>query len=223
MNRFIPIALATALGLVATAAWGAGDIELGKAKSFTCAVCHGVDGKRELPMLQGGVARLAGMEPKTFIDGMNAYRSGRRFHPLMQFFVLPTTDKDLEDLAAYYASQGVPLYQRLGGKDAINAVVRDLLANGAQDARLKPRLAGMDAAKCERQLTDLLCEATGGPCKYSGRDMKTAHAGRNVSETEWQAFAENLTRTFDRFNVPARERSELLAMLVPMKTDIVGR
>lgn len=223
MNQFIRIGIAAALGLVATAAWGQGDPQLGQAKSFTCAVCHGIDGKREIPMLMGGVSRLAGMDRQKFIDGMKAYRNGQRFHPLMQFFVLPTTDKDVEDLAAYYSGLKDPLYQRLGGKDAINAVVRDLLANGIQDPRLKPRMAGMDAAKCERQLTDLLCEATGGPCKYTGRDMKTAHAGRGVTETEWQAFAENLTRTFDRFNVPARERGELLGLIGPMKADIVGR
>ncbi len=223
MNRFIPIALATALGIVATAAWGAGNVEMGRAKSYGCSVCHGADGKRELPLLQGGVSKLAGMEPRKFTEGIHAYRLGQRFHPLMQFFVVPMTDRDIADLAAYYASLQDPLYQRLGGKEAINAVVRDLLANGIQDPRLTPRLSRMDAAKCERLLTDLLCEATGGPCKYTGRDMKTAHTGWNVTETEWTAFTENLGKTFDRFNVPARERGELANMLLPMKGDIVGR
>jgi hemoglobin len=83
-------------------------------------------------------------------------------------------------------------------------------------------MSKMDAAKCERQLTDMLCEATGGPCKYVGRDIKTAHQGANVTETEWQAFAENLGKTFDRFNVPAQERQELLGLIGPMKADIVG-
>lgn len=223
MNHFIPLALITALGLMGGPVWGAGDIELGRAKSFSCSVCHGPDGKRELPLLQGGVSKLAGMGPRQFADGVKAYRQGQRFHPLMQFFVMPISDKDVEDLAAYYGSLKEPLYQRLGGKEAINAVVKDLLANGIQDARLKPRLSGMDAAKCERQLTDMLCEATGGPCKYTGRDMKTAHTGRKVTEIEWTAFTENLAKTFDRFNVPARERGELVNMLLPMKGDIVGR
>jgi hemoglobin len=141
---------------------------------------------------------------------------------MMQFFVLPVTDKDMEDLAAYYASLGPSLYQRLGGKEAINMVVKDLLANGMADTRLNPRMSKMDGAKCERQLTDLLCQATGGPCKYNGRDMKTAHTGAKVTELEWQAFSENLLKTFDRFNVPARERNDLLQLVVPMKADIVG-
>lgn len=52
--------------------------------------------------------------------------------------------------------------------------------------------------------------------------MKTAHTGAKVTETEWQAFAENLMKTFNRFNVPERERNDLLQMLLPMKGDIVG-
>lgn len=223
MNRLIPIAIATGFALIAGTAWGAGDVALGRAKSFSCSVCHGPDGKRELTLIQGGVSKLAGMGPRQFTDAVKAYRQGQRFHPLMQFFVVPMTERDLDDLAAYYGSLKEPLYQRLGGKEAINAVVKDLLANGIVDPRLKPRLSGLDGAKCERQLTDLLCEATGGPCKYTGRDMKTAHTGWKVTETEWQAFVDNLGKTFDRFNVPAGERGELASMLMPMKGDIVGR
>lgn len=163
------------------------------------------------------------MDPAQFVAAMKAYRNAQRFHPLMQFFVLPASDKDLEDLAAYYASLGPNLYERLGGKETINAVVKDLLATGLADPRLNPRLSKLDGAKCERQLTDLLCQATGGPCVYTGRDMKTAHTGLNVTETEWQALAEDLGKTFDRFNVPARERGELLQLIGPMKVDIVGR
>ena len=167
---------------------------------------------------------LADLSASKVISALKAYRSGQRFHPMMQFFVIPMSEQDMEDIGAYYASVGVGpnLYERLGGKEAINAVVKDLLANGMADARLKPRLSGMDGARCERQLTDLLCQATGGPCKYTGRDMKTAHVGARVTETEWQAFAENLVKTFDRFNVPERERGELMQLVGPMKADIVG-
>jgi hemoglobin len=187
-----------------------------------CGTCHGTDGKREIPMITGGMARLDGMDQQKFANAMKAYKYGQRFHPMMQFFVMPVNDQDIEDLAAFYATQGPSLYQRLGGKEAINMVVKDLLANGMADARLNPRLSKMDGARCERQLTDLLCQATGGPCKYNGRDMKTAHTGAKVTETEWQAFAENLMKTFNRFNVPERERNDLLQMLLPMKADIVG-
>lgn len=222
MNRLISLGLAALLLVIGGAAGAAGDAELGRGKAFACTTCHGSDGKREIPMLMGGTSKLAGMDAQKFIAGIKAYRYGQRFHPLMQFFVVTMTDKDMEDLAAYYASLKPTLFQRLGGKEAINAVVKDLLANGLLDPRLHPRMSGMDAAKCERQLTDLLCEATGGPCKYTGRDMKTAHAGAKVTELEWQGFAETLMKTFDRFNVPAQERSDLLNLVVPMKADIVG-
>lgn len=222
MKRFLTLGLAVALGLTALNAQGAGNVEMGKAKAAYCATCHGEDGKRDLPLITGGLSRLAGMEPAKFVRSLKDYREGRRFHPMMQFFVIPLAEKDMEDMAAWYASLGPNLYERLGGREAINAVVKDLLANGMADPRLHPRLSKMNAAKCERMLTDQLCEATGGPCKYTGRDMKTAHAGKNVTEIEWQGFAENLMKTFDRFNVPARERNELLGLIVPMKADIVG-
>jgi hemoglobin len=222
MNKLLLTCLAGVLGVASLPALSAGNVELGRAKSLYCATCHGADGKREILLLTGGTARLEGMDPQKFINAMKAYRNGQRFHPMMQFFVLPVTDKDMEDLAAYYASLGPNLYQRLGGKEAINMVVKDLLASNMADPRLNPRMSRMDGARCERQLTDLLCQATGGPCKYNGRDIKTAHTGAKVTELEWQAFSENLLKTFDRFNVPARERNELLQLVVPMKADIVG-
>lgn len=104
MHRFLAIALAAALGLAATAAWGTDHIAMGRAKSFGCSVCHGIDGKKELPLEKGGVTRLAGMDPQQFKTSVQAYRLNARFHPLMQFFVIPMTDLDVADLAAYYAS-----------------------------------------------------------------------------------------------------------------------
>jgi hemoglobin len=222
MSRLLLSILAGVLGIASVPVYSAGNAELGRTKSMFCGTCHGTDGKREIPMITGGMARLDGMDQQKFANAMKAYKYGQRFHPMMQFFVMPVNDQDIEDLAAFYATQGPSLYQRLGGKEAINMVVKDLLANGMADARLNPRLSKMDGARCERQLTDLLCQATGGPCKYNGRDMKTAHTGAKVTETEWQAFAENLMKTFNRFNVPERERNDLLQMLLPMKADIVG-
>ncbi len=222
MKRLSSISLAILLGFASMPALAVGDVALGQAKAVYCTSCHGADGKRDTPLLLGGSSHLAGMDPAKFVAALKAYRYGQRFHPMMQFFVIPLAEQDMEDMAAYYVGLGPNLYERLGGTDAINAVVKDLLAGGMADPRLKPRMSKMDGAKCEAKLTTLLCEATGGPCKYTGRDMKTAHAGKNVTETEWQAFAENLGKTFDRFNVPARERGELLQLIGPMKADIVG-
>ena len=222
MKQLSRITVGIFLSLASLPVLAAGDIVLGQAKAVYCTSCHGVDGKRDIPQMTGGTSHIAGMDPAKFVGALKAYRYGQRFHPMMQFFVIPLNEKDMEDLAAYYASLGPSLYERLGGTEAINAVVKDLLAGGMADPRLKPRLSKMDGAKCEAKLTTLLCEVTGGPCKYTGRDMKTAHAGKNVTETEWQSFAENLGKTFDRFNVPARERGELMEIIGPLKGDIVG-
>lgn len=222
MNRLMKTCLAVALGFLTLQAHAAGNVDLGKAKAVYCASCHGANGENVLPLLTGGSSKLAGMAPDRFVAALKSYRFGQRFHPMMQFFVMPMQEQDMQDMAAFYASLGPSLYQRLGGKEAINAVVKDLLTTSMQDGRLRPRLSKLNPARCEALLTDLLCEATGGPCKYTGRDMKTAHTGHKVTEAEWQGFAESLMKVFDRFNVPAREREDLLKLILPMKADIVG-
>lgn len=68
-----------------------------------------------------------------------------------------------------------------------------------------------------------MCQATGGPCVYIGRDMKTAHKGLGISESDWQVTVRHLTATFDKFKVPERERTEVLALLASLKGDIVEK
>ena len=69
--------------------------------------------------------------------------------------------------------------------------------------------------------TELVCEATGGPCKYSGRDMKNTHAGMRISETEFNIVAGHLAATLKKFKVPKQESKELLAIIGSLKKDIV--
>jgi hemoglobin len=68
---------------------------------------------------------------------------------------------------------------------------------------------------------DFLCKATGGPCLYFGRDMKTAHAGSGITEADWQASVKDLTATLDKFKVPAREKQEVLDAISGLKPGIV--
>ena len=70
-------------------------------------------------------------------------------------------------------------------------------------------------------LVDQVCEAAGGPCTYSGRDMTETHKGMGVTTGEFDALVEDLVSTLSRFSVPAAEQAELLGLLGPMKTDIV--
>ena len=113
------------------------------------------------------------------------------------------------------------LYDRLGGREAITAVVDQFVANVAADARINGRFATTDIPKLKRHLVDQVCMATGGPCTYTGRDMKAAHAGMKITNADFDALVEDLIGALHKFNVPEREQKELLALLGPMKKDIV--
>jgi cytochrome c553 len=108
MKRSSVWMMAAMVSAFSTAALADGNPAAGKDKSITCSFCHGVNGEREIPLLQGGMSRLEGMDEHKLLDALMAYRYGRRLHPMMQFFVLPFSDKDLEDIAAYYSSLKVP-------------------------------------------------------------------------------------------------------------------
>lgn len=115
------------------------------------------------------------------------------------------------------------LYDRLGGKEAITAVVDALSANVAADARVNQRFANANIKRFKAQMVELLCEASSGPCKYKGMDMKTVHAGMKISEAEFMAVAENAAKTLDSFKVPAAEKAEVMNLLASMMGDIVNR
>jgi hemoglobin len=122
------------------------------------------------------------------------------------------------------APAGGKLYDRLGGKDAIAGVVKEFVENQvAKDARINAFFANADIAGLEAKLTDQICAATGGPCEYKGKDMKTAHAGMGVKESDFNALVEDLVKALDKFKVPEKEKSELLGALAGMKGDIVTK
>src|SRR6266403_5110143 len=116
------------------------------------------------------------------------------------------------------------LYERLGGYDAISAVVNDLLPRVQAD----PQLARFwqhrsdDGLKREKQLlVDFLCSCAGGPLYYTGRDMKTSHKGMKISESDWSAFLGHLNATLQAFQVPQPERDEVVAFIQSTKADMV--
>ena len=116
------------------------------------------------------------------------------------------------------------LYQRLGGYDALAAVTDDFIGRMATDPKLARFFAGhsKDSLTRIRQLVvDQLCAATGGPCAYIGRDMKSSHAGMGITEEDWNAAAAHLVATLEKFQVPAAEREEVLALVSSLKGDIV--
>lgn len=116
-----------------------------------------------------------------------------------------------------------PLYDRLGGVDAIKAVVHDFLGNVAADARINARFLDTDIPKLEDHLVNQICQATGGPCTYTGRSMREVHTGMSITEAEWGALVEDLDRSLDTFKVPQPEQDELIRALAGMHGDVVGR
>ena len=119
--------------------------------------------------------------------------------------------------------QSASLYQRLGEKPAITAVVDDFVARVAADTRINGRFANANIPRLKTNLVDQICAASGGPCLYTGRDMRTAHAGMGISNADFDALVGDLVATLNKFKVPDREKNELLSVLGPMKKDIVER
>ena len=118
------------------------------------------------------------------------------------------------------------LYQRLGGYDAIAAVSDDFigrLANGKLLGRFVVGLSVDSQKRLRQHLVDFLCNATGGPCLYLGRDMKTAHTGLGITEADWKEGVDDLVATLDKFKVPAKEKGDVLGAVSGLKKDIVER
>jgi hemoglobin len=121
-----------------------------------------------------------------------------------------------------FAAKSEPsLYDRLGGTPAIAAVVGDFLGEVGKDARVRNQPPPEHVPALKQSLVDLVCQAAGGPCVYKGRDMKAAHAGMGITPAEFDAVVDDLVKTLDKYEVPAREKNELLALLAPMRGDIV--
>jgi hemoglobin len=117
------------------------------------------------------------------------------------------------------------LYKRLGGYDAIAAVTDSFVPRLVKDPMLaKYFVHSEDTLKHIRQMAvDLLCFATGGPCIYVGRDMKTAHKGLGISAAEWETAVKHLAATLDQFKVPSKEKEEFLALTGTLRGDIVEK
>ena len=135
--------------------------------------------------------------------------------------VLTLAGCNTTESAGHKLTAGKPLYERLGGKPAIVAVVDDFVGRVAADTRINGKFANANIPRLKTMLVDQICQASGGPCTYGGRDMKSAHAGMGISGEEFDALVGDLVATLNTFKVPEREKNELLAALGPMKKDIV--
>jgi hemoglobin len=145
------------------------------------------------------------------------------------FACTPRADESVDSAATAAAAAMTPtLHERLGGTAAITMVVDSFVANVAADNRINrhfQRIAGDTAAVrgFKTKLVDQICQATGGPCTYTGLDMKSAHQGMNLTDADFDALVEDLVRALDSAGVSQRDKDELLAILGPMRADIVTR
>lgn len=122
------------------------------------------------------------------------------------------------------SSAGKPpsLYDRLGGKPALVAVVDDFMVTAAADPRIGRRFRDTDTPHFKAALVEQLCASTGGPCKYTGRSMKDAHAGMGISDGEFNAMLQDLRRALTRHDVPIETQTEVVAALEPMRDEVVS-
>ena len=133
-----------------------------------------------------------------------------------------------QEMSAHSGSMKKSLYDRLGGKPAITAVVDEFVNIVAADGRIngffkKTASNPKVLASFKGKLVDQICQGTGGPCKYKGKDMKSAHKGMGISGADFGALVEDLIAALNKFNVPEAEKNELLGVLGPMKGDIVEK
>lgn len=205
--------------LLVSASAAAGNLQEGSTKALFCAGCHGIDGNVSYPS-----ARLAGQSTQRLRASLNGFKQGQRLHPVMNILTLGLTQKDLDDLTTFYAAQKpaalehASLYWRLGGSAAISTAVDEVIKVSQDD----PRLAGRITGACAPRLKEQLCAASGGPCTYTGRNMKSAHTGLGITAAESAAVADNLEQVLNALQVPAREKDELIALVAPLRSQIIG-
>lgn len=120
-----------------------------------------------------------------------------------------------------HASSEKSLYEQLGGKESIRLVMDDFVVRLKADPRIGDQFAATNADRLASQLTDQVCEATGGPCKYVGLDMKAAHAGMTITKAHFNALVEVLQTSMNAHNVPFDIQLEVLSMLAPMHRDVI--
>lgn len=116
------------------------------------------------------------------------------------------------------------LYERLGGQSGLGSLVDAFVKNVTANDVLKKRFAKLPKDRLDKfraSLADQLCQVTGGNCSYAGKTMKEAHKGLKISENEWNASVTALKAALDETNVGEEEQSDLIAIVAPMRDEIV--
>lgn len=115
------------------------------------------------------------------------------------------------------------LYSQLGGEKGISRVVDAFVLNVSHDKRINARFAHVNIPHLESQLTTFFCQETGGPQVYTGPDMYAVHKGMHITNAQWTAFMTDFELTLKQEKVPQLQQAQLLGLLEPMKSEIVGK
>ena len=143
----------------------------------------------------------------------------------MSFALLVMSAVHADEIAAPSLPATSPdsLYVRMGGKDVITAIADELIEHSATDAKLKRSFAKSNLPRLKQLVGEQFCALTGGPCVYSGDAMKEVHAGLDIRQDEFYGMVESLRVILEQQHVGLSERNEFLALLAPMKRDVVTR
>ena len=131
------------------------------------------------------------------------------------------TSTQVQDTAASPAARS-PLFDRVGGKPGLAAVVDGFMLNAAVDPRIARRFRDADTPRFKAALAERLCVSIGGPCRDTGRPMKTVHAGMGISDAEFNAMTQDLRRAMSRHDIPVDTQLEFVAALEPLRDDVVS-
>ncbi len=126
-------------------------------------------------------------------------------------------------IAATAGAAPASLYERLGGDDGLSGIVNELIDRSRTGPNTSRSFEKINLKRFKQQLTIHLCSLTGGPCTFTGDDMKTIHAGQDITQAEFYAMVEILREVLDDRGIGSREKNELLALLAPFKRDVVTR
>lgn len=154
---------------------------------------------------------------------MNVMRPLFRFTLCVALAAALTSCHRGEPVAAPATAGQPTLYTRLGGQSGVDAVVGQFVTNISTDSRISHYFVDTDLAQFKGNLSKLIAQLSGGPQKYVGRDMKTTHTGLGVSGADFDALIEDLVKSLDQFKVGEKEKSDLLAILTPLRKDIVEK
>jgi hemoglobin len=116
-----------------------------------------------------------------------------------------------------------PLFERLGGLPAITAVVEDFVAVTGADPRIKQFFFNTDVARLKKMMVEDICQRTGGPCKYTGKAMPASHVDMKLKAEDFEVFMEDLAKTLDKLEVPAREKGEVLADFRSRRAEVMPK